>query len=212
VLSNAELVAVWNACDGDDDYGHIVRLLILTGARRQEIGGMQWTEFDPVGNWTLPAARSKNKRQHVVALPPAALAIIVAVPRRADREHLFGDRSVCGFVRWAEGKRLADRRLGNSVKSWRLHDIRRTVATRLADIGIEPHIIEALLNHFSGHRNVLADGTVVGRIMNVHAAPEGSPWMWTLAFGHHEDSTPTYGYEPTREAAMAAFAKSWRRK
>jgi hypothetical protein len=45
---------------------------------------------------------------------------------------------------------------------------------------------------------------VVGRIMKVHAAPEGSPCMWTLAFGHHEDRTPTYGYEPTREAATAA--------
>jgi hypothetical protein len=41
--------------------------------------------------------------------------------------------------------------------------------------------------------------------------PVGSPWMWTLAFGHHEDRTPTHGYATTREAAMAAFAKSWRR-
>jgi hypothetical protein len=57
--------------------------------------------------------------------------------------------------------------------------------------------------------NVLA--AVVGRILTVHAAPVGTPWMWTLAFGHHEDRTPTHCYEPTREAAMAAFAKSWRR-
>src|SRR5262245_2759597 len=60
--------------------------------------------------------------------------------------------------------------------------------------------------------DVLADGAVVGRIMKVHAAPVGTPWMWTLAFGHHEDRTPTHGYEPTREAAMGAFAKSWRRE
>jgi hypothetical protein len=59
--------------------------------------------------------------------------------------------------------------------------------------------------------DVLADGTVVGRIFKVHAAPEGSPWKWTLAFGYHEDRTPTHGYEPTRDAAMTAFAKSWRR-
>jgi hypothetical protein len=59
---------------------------------------------------------------------------------------------------------------------------------------------------------VLADGAVVGRIMKAHAAPEGSPWMRTLAFRQHEDRTPTHGYEPTREAAMAAFAKSWRRE
>ena len=67
----------------------------------------------------------------------------------------------------------------------------------------------------SGHWNdddfdVLVDGAVVGRIMKVHAAPVGTPWMWTLAFGQHEDRTPTHGYEATREAAMAAFAKSWR--
>jgi hypothetical protein len=59
--------------------------------------------------------------------------------------------------------------------------------------------------------DVLANGVVVGRMMKVHAAPVGSPRMWTLAFGHHEDRTPTHGYAATREDAMAAFAKSWRR-
>jgi hypothetical protein len=58
--------------------------------------------------------------------------------------------------------------------------------------------------------DVLADGAVVGRILKVHAAPVGSPWMWTLAFGQHEDRTPTHGYAESRDAAMAAFAKSWR--
>jgi len=58
----------------------------------------------------------------------------------------------------------------------------------------------------------VADGAVVGRIMKVHAAPVGTPWMWTPAFGQHEDCSPTHGYEPTREAAIAAFAKSWRRE
>jgi hypothetical protein len=52
----------------------------------------------------------------------------------------------------------------------------------------------------------------VSRIMKAAAAPEGTPWLWTLAFGHHEDRTPTHGYAATREAAMAAFAKSWRRE
>ena len=59
--------------------------------------------------------------------------------------------------------------------------------------------------------DVLAEGIVVGRIFKVHAAPFGTPWVWTLAFGHHEDRWPTHGYEASREAAMAAFAKSWRR-
>jgi hypothetical protein len=60
--------------------------------------------------------------------------------------------------------------------------------------------------------DVLADGVVVGRIMETAAAPVGQPWMWTLAFGHHADRTPPHGYAATREAAMAAFARSWRRE
>jgi hypothetical protein len=60
--------------------------------------------------------------------------------------------------------------------------------------------------------DVLADGAVVGHILKVHAAPLGTPWMWTLAFGHYEDRTPMHGYAATREAAMTAFAKSWRRE
>jgi len=60
--------------------------------------------------------------------------------------------------------------------------------------------------------DVLCNGVVVGRIMQAAAAPVGMPWMWTLASGHHEDRSPTHGYAATREAAMAAFAKSWRRE
>jgi hypothetical protein len=60
--------------------------------------------------------------------------------------------------------------------------------------------------------DVLAEGEVVGRIMKVIAAPENTPWMWTLAYGQHRDRSPTHGFEATRDAAMAAFAKSWRRQ
>jgi hypothetical protein len=60
--------------------------------------------------------------------------------------------------------------------------------------------------------DVLANGEVVGRVFKVNAAPVGSPWMWTLAFGYHRDRAANHGYAATREAAMAAFAKSWRRE
>jgi hypothetical protein len=60
--------------------------------------------------------------------------------------------------------------------------------------------------------DVLADGVVVGRIMKAAAAPVDAPWLWTLAYGYHEDRTPLHGYAPTREDAMVAFAKSWRRE
>jgi integrase len=155
VLTDPELVAIWKAC-GDDDAGRIVRLLILLGSRRQEVGGMRWSELDlDAGTWTLPAERSKNNRAHAITLPTAALAIIRSVPR-TDRDHLFGDRAGAGFTSWSRGKQELDRRLGDAAKPWRVHDLRRTVATRMADIGVEPHHIEAALNHFGGHRRGVA--------------------------------------------------------
>jgi integrase len=147
VLDDAELVAVWRAC-GDDDFGRITRLLILLGSRRAEVGGMRWSELDlDTGIWTLPAERAKNGRAHTVTLPAPALEIVKSVPHTAD--HLFGIR---GFNNWARGKTAIDQHLAAAVKPWRLHDLRRSCATKMADIGIEPHVIEAALNHFSGHR------------------------------------------------------------
>jgi integrase len=151
VLTDTELVRVWNAC-GEDDFGRIVRLLILLCSRRAEIGGMRWSEIDlDAGTWTLPAERSKNHRAHTIPLPPAALKIIESVPQ-TTRDHLFGDRAGEGFTSWSRCKVDLDRRLTAKIKPWRIHDLRRSVATKMADIGIEPHHIEAVLNHFSGHR------------------------------------------------------------
>jgi integrase len=111
---------------------------------------MRWSELDDAGIWALPAERSKNKRSHTIALPSAALAIIASVPH-TERDHLFGSWGA-GFTSWPWRKQELDRCLGDAVKSWRVHDIRRTVATGLADIGVQPHIIEAVLNHYGGHR------------------------------------------------------------
>jgi integrase len=153
VLSNPELIAIWNAAGDPElgEFGKIVRLLILSSARRQEIGSMAWSEFDLAnGTWTLPAARSKNHRAHTLPLPGMALDIVGAVPQRAGREQLFGERGPLGFTAWDKFKRLLDAKAG--VVDWKLHDLRRTTATRLADIGIQPHIIETILNHQSGHK------------------------------------------------------------
>jgi integrase len=150
VLSDDELAYIWRAC-GDDDHGRIVKLLILTGCRRQEIGGMGFSEIDfERGTWTLPPARSKTHRPHTLPLLAMMRAIIEPVPHRAARDQLFGDRSRGGFNGWCRGKTGLDQRSG--VQNWTLHDIRRTVATRLGDLGVQPHIIETILNHQSGHR------------------------------------------------------------
>ena len=151
VLTEHELAAIWRACD-DTDYGRIVRLLILTGCRRKEIGGMAWSEIPDLelAKWTLPARRSKNKRAHTLPLMPMALDIIRSVPRQVSRDHLFGDTGRDGFASWGDGKRALDLRSG--ISGWRVHDLRRSTATQMANIGVMPHIIEQVLNHHSGHR------------------------------------------------------------
>ena len=152
VLSDDELVALWNSA-GDDDYGRIIKLLILTGCRRQEIGGIAFSEFDDPEHptaWTLPAERSKNGKAHKLPLMPMALAIIKGVPKMVSRDQLFGTRAGSGFASWDRGKVALDERSG--VTDWTPHDIRRSVATKMADIGVQPHIIEQILNHQSGHK------------------------------------------------------------
>ena len=156
VLSFEEIGRVWAAC-ADDDHGRIVRLLILLGARRQEIGGIAHSELDPDApqpSWTLPKARSKNGKAHTLPLMPAALAIIRSVPRRVTRDQLFGTIAAEGFTSWGKGKRALDQRCG--VKGWVVHDIRRSVATLMADISVPPHIVEQILNHRSGHKAGIA--------------------------------------------------------
>jgi integrase len=152
VLSDAELAAIWAACK-DDDHGKIIKLLILLGARRAEVGGMAWTEIDlDRGLWRLPAERSKNGRAHELPLLPMARSIITSVPKMVSRDRLFGMHSAAGFTAWAKDKRALDARSGITA-AWTVHDIRRSTATRMADIGIQPHVIEQVLNHQSGHRS-----------------------------------------------------------
>jgi integrase len=92
-----------------------------------------------------------------VPLSAAATAIIEAQPRRGDRDLIFGERKG-PFQGWSKAKTALDKTIAEKagengrVAPWRLHDVRRTVATRMADHGVQPHIIEALLNHVSGHK------------------------------------------------------------
>lgn len=150
VLDDSELTGIWRACN-DDDYGRIVRLLILTACRREEVGAMTWDEIDVDRSmWTIPASRTKNGRTHVLPLPQVAIEIIKSVPHVVDRDYLFGVRAA-GFTLWSVHKRLLDARLG-TIPPWRIHDTRRSVATGMANLGVQPHIIETVLNHYSGHR------------------------------------------------------------
>jgi integrase len=160
VLTEDELAEVWAALEADQ-FGDIVRLLILTAQRREEIGGLRWSEVDfERGLIVLPPARTKNKRLHELPLSSGARAILERQPRRKGRDLIFGHGSG-PFSGWSDSKAALDQHLldarqarrAKPLPDFRLHDIRRTTATIMADrLGVLPHIIEAILNHVSGHR------------------------------------------------------------
>ncbi|WP_246689459.1 site-specific integrase [Methylobacterium sp. WL19] len=149
VLTEDEIKAVLGACR-DDDFGRIVRLLLLTGQRRDEVAGMAWAEIDLVGAvWKLPAERVKNGLPHDVPLSGAALVLLTEAPRLEGRTLVFG-QGEGGFQGFSRAKAAHDKRSG--VTGWRLHDLRRTAATGMNELGVLPHVVEAVLNHISGHR------------------------------------------------------------
>jgi integrase len=146
VLSNEELVKVWHACSSrTDDYGRIIRLLILLGARRQEVGGMRWSEIDlDQKTWTLPVERSKNHKALTLPLIGQALDIIRSTPRKPGREQVFGFHAAEGFTSW-DYKVELDQQTG--IKGMTLHDLRRSFSTGLGNLSVQPHVIEECLNH-----------------------------------------------------------------
>jgi integrase len=160
VLSPLELSAIWHEA-GDGDYAAIVKLLVLTGQRREEVGGMLWSEVDLDGSiWRIRAERTKNGLPHDLPLSSPAVAILRDRAKRERRDLVFGTGDG-PFQGWSNAKSALDARVLKRLRredkkaqlaAWRVHDIRRTVATRLADIGVLPHVVEAILNHVSGHK------------------------------------------------------------
>jgi integrase len=143
ILTDAELKAVWQSCSGV--YGAFVRFLLLTACRRDEAASMTIDELDTYGTWTVPAARVKNKRDHVLPLPQVALRIIASVPSIDGSTLVFttnGKAPVAGFSKF---KRDLDSKSG--VTEWRLHDLRRTARTLLSRLGVLTEVSEAVLGH-----------------------------------------------------------------
>jgi integrase len=145
VLSEAEIRSLWRACANGSDFSRIVRLLLLTGCRRNEVGHLEWREVNLAeATLTLPAERVKNGREHCLPLSKQAMALLNAeVSSRQGR--VFPD-----VGSWAKEKYQLDARLG--IAHFVLHDLRRSAATWMAELGVAPHIVEAVLNHYSGHR------------------------------------------------------------
>jgi integrase len=138
VLTDQELKAVWLAANRPEPFHHIVRLCILTGQRRGEIAKIQG-EYVKDGRLNLPASITKNARAHSIPLGPMALELFSALPKEG---YIFGRP----FNNWSNGKRF----LKCDVENWTPHDLRRTFATNLAELGVAPHVIERLLNHVTG--------------------------------------------------------------
>ena len=151
ILSDAELRTVWQNLE-DDGFGKIVRLLILLGCRRSEIGDLKWSEIDlDVGVMTISGARTKNHRTLVLPLPAPAIDILRSVPRREGRDHVFG-QGRGGYRTWGHSKAGLDGRiaLGQSLEPWGIHDLRRTMRTGLGKIGVPPHVAEMTIGHAKG--------------------------------------------------------------
>jgi integrase len=130
----------------DNRFSEIVRLLLLTACRRNEIGNLTWDEIDLKRKLiVLPPDRTKNGRGLELPLSAQALAIIERTPRRNSSAFLFSDAN--GYKGWDQDKMRLDARLG--IAPWRLHDLRRTCATQLGELGVAPWYIEAVLNHYS---------------------------------------------------------------
>ena len=188
LLTDAEIATIWNGC-GNDDYGSIVRLLILTAQNRDQVGGIAKSEVNlKTGAWIIPGARTRNRLAHEVFLSDLARNMLERAMLREGRERrdlIFGDgNSGRGFSAWSKAKLALDKRIEEATQlkpfwqvppgaadvatctgdqpaqdmvlikpwSWRVCDIRRTVAARMGDIGVLPHVIAGVLNNLSGSR------------------------------------------------------------
>jgi integrase len=154
-LRENEMREVWRAADATAyPFGPFFRMLILTAQRRDEVAGMRWSEIDdPRALWTIPSERAKNGRAHEVPLSAAALEILRSLPRLDGSDLVFTTNGRAAISGFSKAKARLDRASGIGLTDrdeWRLHDLRRTVATFMAETGIAPHVVDKLLNHVSG--------------------------------------------------------------
>jgi integrase len=175
VLSDTEVAEVWRATDAlGYPFGPLIKLLVLTGARRDEIGSLTWQEIDfDEAAIRLEGGRTKNGVPHVIPLSPTSLDVINAIPKvelgEGEPGYVFTTTRRSAVSGWSRAKRQVDelvidgRRRGavgsgtdsecvEALAPWRLHDLRRTVATGLQRLGFRLEVIESVLGHVSGSR------------------------------------------------------------
>jgi integrase len=155
VLKDVELVAFWKAASAERmEFAAPLKLLLLTGARLNEVVGMRRSELSDDGaSWIIPGGRTKNRRECIVPLAPLARHVLTSV--ESTGEFVF---STTGGRRPITCGSKIKSRLDAVMKTgaWRLHDVRRSVVTGMAELGIRPDVIELVVNHVSGHRGGIA--------------------------------------------------------
>ena len=152
VLDDDEVRALW-AASGEYPFGSIVRMLLLTGQRKSEVSEARWSEFDLDRKlWAIPVARMKGKATHVVPLTDDVVSLLQDLPRFARGDHLFsttmGAKAVNGFSKMkARFDKAVSAELGRKIDPFVLHDIRRTVRTRLSALPIPDLVRELVIGH-----------------------------------------------------------------
>jgi integrase len=150
VLGDDELVAVWRACGLIGwPFGTAIRLLLLTGARRDEIGSLRWSEIKNT-DIKLEGARTKSGDPHTIPLSPAAVTQLQQCPLIGKSDFVFSTNGRTPVSGWSRAKDRLDRIA--KIEPWRIHDLRRTVATGLQKLGVGLQVVESILGHVSGSR------------------------------------------------------------
>ena len=144
VLTDGELAKVWRAACDAGGFGRIIRLLILTGARKEEVGRLRWDEVVD-DHIKLTADRTKTGEPNDIPLSSAARALLAAMAPLVAEGLVFATGAGKPITSWARHKARLDAAAG--VTGWRIHDLRRTFSTGVNELGAEPHVVESILGH-----------------------------------------------------------------
>jgi integrase len=145
ILSDDELRSVWKAASENGTFGAFVRLLLLTGQRREKVAAMRWQDIAIDGTWTIPAEDREKGNALELKLPDAALDIIKAQPRFESNPYVFAGRGGSHYSGYSKGKAALDAKA--PMPEWRLHDLRRTARSLMSRAGVRPDIAERVLGH-----------------------------------------------------------------
>jgi integrase len=142
VLSDDEISAIWPHLKGC--HGQVMKWLLWTACRLNEATGMTWSEIEG-SKWTIPAARSKSKRDRVIPLPPQAMSLLRSIDEGNPGALVFPSQRGAMLGNWDRFTKALQKISGTS--DWHRHDLRRTIATKLGDLRFEPHVISVVLGH-----------------------------------------------------------------